>query len=140
DPNDNGKMVPYAGPQTLAALLKYHDRATPFPAKPEDVSGPGQPATAPTLANEKMEEPDPVGRGRARELKQRSGKYWKSWADRQAAASTLLDDLEEPFRTNAKAFVQALKDAGARIAITLTRKSAKRAYLCYWAWQIAKGH
>src|SRR5690606_27546565 len=26
------------------------------------------------------------------------------------------------------------------IAITLTRKSAKRAYLCYWAWQIAKGH
>jgi hypothetical protein len=140
DPNDNGKMKPYAGSQTLAALLKYHDRPSPFPAKPEDVSGPDKPAKSPTLANEQMTEPDPSGRDRARALKQRSGKYWKAWADRQAAASTSLDELAEPFRTNAKAFVEKLKDAGARAAVTLTRKSSQRAYLCHWAWQVAKGH
>ena len=41
----------------------------------------------------------------------KSGMFWVSWANENATASKSVDDLAEPFRTSAKAFITALRDA-----------------------------
>jgi hypothetical protein len=66
-----------------------------------------------------------------------SGKYWVNWANAHAKNSEDVDALADPFKTNAKAFMKALEDAGATIKVTATRRDAKRAYLFHWAWLIA---
>ena len=71
--------------------------------------------------------------------KTKSGKYWVTWANQHATNSTSADDLAEPFKTNVKAFIQALECAGVTVSITSTRRDAKRAYLFHWAWKIALG-
>lgn len=71
--------------------------------------------------------------------KTRSGKAWIAWADVHAKNSKNLDDLAEPFRSNVKAFVKALEDAGAKVQVRATRRDAKRAYLFHWSWMIALG-
>ncbi len=68
--------------------------------------------------------------------KQPSGKYWVTWANANAKNSDKLDDLEPGFRKKAETFIQALKDAGATVAISATRRSDKRAYLFHWCWMI----
>src|SRR5262249_13188108 len=40
---------------------------------------------------------------------------------------------------NAKAFIKALEDAGAKVSVKSTRRDAKRAYLFHWSWKIALG-
>jgi hypothetical protein len=67
---------------------------------------------------------------------QPSGKYWITWANANAKNSDKLDDLEFDFRKKVEAFIKALKDAGATVAITATRRSNKRAYLFHWCWLI----
>lgn len=68
----------------------------------------------------------------------KSGSYWVTWANANAKNSNRLDDLEAVFRANVKAFVNALKNAGATIAVSATRRSDKRAYLFHWAWKISQ--
>jgi len=68
-----------------------------------------------------------------------SGIFWVTWANTFAKASTSVDDLAEPFRTNVKAFLKALQDAGATIDIGTTKRSDKRAYLFHWCWLIGLG-
>jgi hypothetical protein len=68
--------------------------------------------------------------------KQPSGKYWVTWANANAKNSDKLDDLEPAFRKKAEAFIQALRDAGATVSISATRRSDKRAYLFHWCWKI----
>jgi hypothetical protein len=68
--------------------------------------------------------------------KQLSGKYWVTWANINAKNSDNLDDLEPNFRKNVVAFIEALEDAGATVAISATRRSDKRAYLFHWCWRI----
>jgi hypothetical protein len=68
--------------------------------------------------------------------RQLSGKYWVSWANTNAKNSDKLDDLEPDFRKKVEAFIQALKNAGAKVTINATRRSAKRAYLFHWCWKI----
>ena len=72
-------------------------------------------------------------------LKTKSGKSWVTWADTNAANSSSVDDLAEPFRTSVKDFIAALQDAGATVSIEATRRPAKRAYLFHWSWMIALG-
>jgi hypothetical protein len=68
-----------------------------------------------------------------------SGKYWVAWANLNAKNSTSVDDLAEPFKSNAKAFIKALTDAGASVRVTTTTRSKKRAYLFHWCWLIGLG-
>jgi len=53
--------------------------------------------------------------------------------------SRSLLTLTEPFRSNAVAFVEALRAAGAVVTIGMTRIPLERAYLMYWSWRIAVG-
>lgn len=53
--------------------------------------------------------------------------------------SVSLDDLAEPFRSKARAFVQALRDAGASVTVSATYRPAERAYLMHWCCMIADG-
>ena len=69
----------------------------------------------------------------------KSGSYWVTWANAHAKNSTSVDDLVEPFRANAKAFIKALTDAGATVSVSATRRSDKRAYLFHWCWRIGLG-
>ena len=68
-----------------------------------------------------------------------SGRFWVSWANQNAPNSNQLDALAEPFRTSATAFVNALRNAGARVQINATRRHPKRAYLFHWCWKIGLG-
>jgi hypothetical protein len=69
----------------------------------------------------------------------KSGVYWVTWANSNAKDSDSIDDLVDPFKTNAKAFIKALQDAGATVSVTNTLRSAKRAYLFHWCWLIGLG-
>jgi len=71
--------------------------------------------------------------------KTKSGTFWVTWANAHAKNSTSVDDLVEPFRANAKAFIKALEDAGATIDVGTTTRSDKRAYLFHWCWLIGLG-
>jgi len=71
--------------------------------------------------------------------KSKSGSYWVTWANAHAVASTSVDDLVDPFKTNVKAFIKALEDAGATVDVGETKRSDKRAYLFHWCWLIGLG-
>ena len=68
-----------------------------------------------------------------------SGEYWVTWANSNAQNSDKIDDLELSFRKKVRAFVKALTDAGAKVKISTTKRSDKRAYLFHWAWKISQG-
>jgi hypothetical protein len=67
----------------------------------------------------------------------KSGKFWVTWANANAKNSHDIADLESGFKANVQAFIAALKNAGATVDVTATRRSAKRAYLFHWCWMIA---
>jgi len=69
----------------------------------------------------------------------KSGQFWVTWANQNAVASDKVDDLAEPFRSKVKEFIAALEKAGAKVEVTETRRSAKRAYLFHWCWKIGLG-
>jgi hypothetical protein len=69
----------------------------------------------------------------------KSGTFWVSWANSNAKASSSVDELVEPFRSNVKTFIKALQDASAKVKINETRRSDKRAYLFHWCWLIGLG-
>ncbi|QOY94364.1 peptidoglycan-binding domain-containing protein [Massilia sp. UMI-21] len=62
-----------------------------------------------------------------------SGRHWVS----RYGGSENLRDLRPPFRDRVEAFVEALRAAGARVAINATYRPGKRAYLMHWSWKIA---
>ena len=53
--------------------------------------------------------------------------------------STSTDDLVDPFRSNVKKFLAALKKSGATVSISATLRPKERVYLMYWSFQIAGG-
>jgi hypothetical protein len=69
----------------------------------------------------------------------KSGAYWVTWANTHAKNSNDVEDLADPFKDKVKAFIQALRDAGATVKVTSTRRDARRAYLFHWCWLIALG-
>jgi len=68
-----------------------------------------------------------------------SGIFWVTWANANAQNSSRIEDLVEPFRSDATAFIAALGLAGAKVDVTATKRSARRAYLFHWSWMIALG-
>lgn len=71
--------------------------------------------------------------------KTKSGKYWVTWANTNAKNSTSVDELEATFKAKVKQFIKALKDAGATVTVSTTKRSKKRAYLFHWSWKISQG-
>lgn len=57
---------------------------------------------------------------------------------RQFPTSTDVEDLVSPFRENVRAFVQALRAAGANVRISATHRPPERAYLMHYAFRIAR--
>lgn len=53
--------------------------------------------------------------------------------------SKSLDDLAEPFKTNAKKFINAMRNAGISITINTTWRPNERSYLMYYSTAIARG-
>ena len=51
--------------------------------------------------------------------------------------SNSLDDLTEPFRTNASRFVAALRQAGATVSIAATYRPVERAWLMHWCFDVS---
>lgn len=69
-------------------------------------------------------------------LRQRlSGKHWVRFFPN----SNSIDDLAAPFRQKVQAFEQALRTAGANIAIASTLRPLQRAYLMHYAFNINEG-
>lgn len=69
----------------------------------------------------------------------RSGAHWVAWANVHARNSRRIEDLDAGFRRKAESFIEALVEAGARVEISTTRRSPKRAYLFHWSWKISQG-
>lgn len=69
----------------------------------------------------------------------KSGKYWVTWANTHAKNSDKVADLETGFKKNVEEFIKALKDGGATVDISTTKRSDKRAYLFHWSWKISQG-
>lgn len=68
-------------------------------------------------------------------VREPSGLNWCSmFKDSQDTAA-----LSPPFRANVDAFLAALSEAKAKVRIETTYRPPERAYMMYWAWQIAKG-
>lgn len=61
-----------------------------------------------------------------------------SWCKEFPVSRSLLT-LVEPLRSNAGAFVEALRAAGAVVTIGMTRMPLERAYLMHWSFRIAAG-
>jgi len=68
-----------------------------------------------------------------------SGAAWWRANEGKYPTSHSLDDLAKPFRDNARAFVQALRDAGASVSIGATYRHPTRAHLMHYCVKVAKG-
>lgn len=68
-----------------------------------------------------------------------SGAAW--WHKHQAdfANSKSLLDLASPFRENATAFIKAMRDGGATVSVSSTRRNKIRAYLMHFSFRLGKG-
>lgn len=113
------------GPRTIAAITGYQAKVLGL-AKPDGLVAPGG-RTWSALAG---------GQGVPAQL---SGADW--WRANQAKYpnSAAVADLAQPFQANVAAFLKALKDADAAIAISATRRNATRAHLMHYSWRVAKG-
>ena len=68
-----------------------------------------------------------------------SGKAWWHAHQAQYPNSQKVDDLEPEFRARVEEFIGALREAGATVRISSTRRSAARAYLMHYCWTVAFG-
>lgn len=68
-----------------------------------------------------------------------SGKQW--WHANQAKFpnSREISSLDSGFRSRVEAFLESLRQAGATVAVSSTRRNATRAYLMHYSWRIAEG-
>lgn len=68
-----------------------------------------------------------------------SGEGW--WRANQARFpnSDSVDDLEPGFRSCVEVFLASLRNAGATIRVTSTRRNAVRAHLMHYSWRLGHG-
>ncbi|SEB21110.1 LysM peptidoglycan-binding domain-containing protein [Paraburkholderia sartisoli] len=97
-------------------------------------SGPGHHAPI-AVHHERMDEQHPVTLISSSALEP-SGPQWCG----RFLQSRSLDDLVEPFRSNARRFTQAMRDAGITVRISTTYRPIERSYLMYYAAAIARGN
>lgn len=68
-----------------------------------------------------------------------SGTAWWNANQTSYPNSASLDDLADPFKENARKFVEAMRAGGATVSISSTKRNATRAKLMHYSWQVAKG-
>lgn len=68
-----------------------------------------------------------------------SGAEWWDGNKDRFADSTDVSELASGFSENARAFISALRKAGATVQVEATRRNKDRAYVMHYAWQIATG-
>jgi D-alanyl-D-alanine dipeptidase len=66
----------------------------------------------------------------------KSGAHWHSYFPQSAD----IADLKEPFQSNVRSFITAMKDAGVAVNINTTLRPPQRSYLMYYAREIASGN
>jgi hypothetical protein len=66
-----------------------------------------------------------------------SGKNWWHANQGKYPNSRDIDDLHPDFKDNVVRFVNVLKDGGANVTISSTRRNDIRAYLMHYSWLIA---
>jgi Putative peptidoglycan binding domain len=71
--------------------------------------------------------------------KKLSGAAW--WRSNQGRFpnSDKVSDLAGSFQSNVKAFIAALKAAGASISVSSTLRNPERAWLMHYSWQVSRG-
>ncbi|RYD53769.1 MAG: hypothetical protein EOP60_09680, partial [Sphingomonadales bacterium] len=113
------------GARTIAAITAYQAQIVGLP-KPDGLVTPGG-KTWTALAG---------GQGSQASL---SGATW--WRANQAKYpnSDKLTDLAAPFRERADAFIEALKEAGAKVIVSATRRNRTRAHLMHYSWRVSRG-
>lgn len=114
-----------AGPRTFATIEAYQAQALGI-ARPDGRIDPGGRSWRALAA----------GEGFAAPL---SGADWWHANQTRYPNSASLADLASPFRERATAFVEAMRAAGARVAVTSTRRNAARAALMHYSWHVARG-
>ena len=68
-----------------------------------------------------------------------SGKAWYSANQAKYPNSEKVGDLDGGFQGKVKEFIEALKDAGAKVKVSSTLRDASRAYVMHYSWKLAKG-
>ena len=68
-----------------------------------------------------------------------SGAAWWHANEARYSNSADLAALDAGFAAKARAFVAALKQAGATVKVSATRRHAVRAYLMHFSWRVANG-
>ncbi|NYT42897.1 hypothetical protein HZY97_19140 [Sphingomonas sp. R-74633] len=122
------KLLPTSGEcgtLTVAAITGYQGKVLAMPA-PDGLISPGG-KTWLALA---------AGQGARPPL---SGADWWNANQAKYPNSAAVTDLIQPFQANAAAFLKALKDAGATVTVSATRRNATRAHLMHYSWCVAKG-
>lgn len=113
------------GPGTISAILGYQAKALGA-AKPDGLVSPGGRTWTALAAGQGARPPC-------------SGADWWNANQARYPNSAAVADLAPPFRDRVAAFLRALADAGATIAISSTRRNATRAHLMHYGWRVAKG-
>ncbi|MDG2535401.1 hypothetical protein P6144_17200 [Sphingomonas sp. HITSZ_GF] len=122
------KLLPTSGecgPLTIAAITGYQAQVLGA-ARPDGLISPGG-KTWTALA---------AGQGARPPL---SGADWWNANQARYPNSAAVADLVQPFQANVAAFLKALKDAGASVTVSATRRNAIRAHLMHYSWCVAKG-
>ena len=68
-----------------------------------------------------------------------SGTAWWQANQGRFPNSAVVADLVPAFRDKVTAFIAALKDAGAKVEVSATRRNRTRAQLMHFCWRVAKG-
>jgi hypothetical protein len=120
-----------AGPGIPGVLQRAGEETAPAAAAPAAATDPGAPAPAGATADA----PTP-----AVDAAKLSGAHWPGIADANGWKNiNSLDDLADPFKTNASSFIAAMESAGASVAIETTKRPIERAWLMHSAWTVASG-
>ncbi len=134
------------GPLTIDAIKAFQSRVLGA-ASPDGRIDPGgrtwqklaagTPTPSPAPAPAPAPAPTPAPRPSA--PTSLSGAAW--WHANQALFpnSAAIGDLVPPFRDNVTAFVKALRDAGADVRISATRRNRSRAQLMHFCFRVANG-
>lgn len=113
------------GARTIAAIQSYQSKILGI-ARPDGLIAPGG-RTWNALAG-----------GQGVPVLLSGAKWWRAHQARYANSDRLAD-LAAPFRQKATGFVQALRSAGANVAISSTRRNRTRAHLMHYSWRVARG-
>ena len=121
------------GPLTIDAIKAFQSRMLGA-ASPDGRIDPGGRTWQKLTAGTPAPAPAPAATPTAL-----SGAVWWRANQAQFPNSAAITDLVPPFRDNVTAFVKALRDAGADVKVSATRRNRSRAQLMHFCFRVANG-